>query len=108
MSSTLSLALRRRGDGAEGSTLHLPPAAHAAEDVSKYHPAPSRNEVAAVQPVMLKHVEGDLLTDLLFTPSGILTSAKSGTSKLWVRPLALRPRAHKAKLRSHAVHHDEF
>ena len=55
MSSTLSLALRRRGDGAEGSTLHLPPAAlaGAGEEISKYHPAPSRNEVAIMQPVLV-------------------------------------------------------
>ena len=52
MSSSLSLALRRRGDAAEGSTLHLPPTT-GGEDVPKYHPAPSRNEVSIVQPVLV-------------------------------------------------------
>ena len=54
MSSTLSLALRRRGDAAEGSTLHLPPPAMSGEETSKYPPAPSRNEVAVVQPVLVR------------------------------------------------------
>lgn len=57
MSSTLSLALRRR-DPAEGSTLHLPPPATSpivpGEEPSKYHPAPARNEVAIVQPVLVR------------------------------------------------------
>jgi len=102
MSSTLSLALRRR-EPVEGSTLHLPPSA-LADEGSKYHPAPSRNEVAVVQPVLIKHIEGDLLTDITFTPSAVLTSSKIGTIKLWVRPLTLRPRATKQKIR---VHHSE-
>ena len=41
----------------------------------------------------IKHIEGDLLTGLAFTPSAVLTAARSGVTKLWVRPLALRPRA---------------
>ena len=53
MSSTLSLALRRQGNAAEGSTLHLPPPAMSGEETSKYHPAPSRSEVAVVQPVLV-------------------------------------------------------
>ncbi|THH12019.1 hypothetical protein EW145_g268 [Phellinidium pouzarii] len=103
ISSTLSLALRRR-DAAEGSTLHLPPLATSSEDVSKYHPAPSRNEVAVVQPVLIKHIEGDLLTSLAFTPSAVLTASKMGVTKLWVRPLALRPRPTKPKMRPQISH----
>ncbi|KAH8116994.1 WD40 repeat-like protein [Phellopilus nigrolimitatus] len=68
MASTLSLALRRRGDAAEGSTLHLAPQGFSGAEVSRYHPAPSRNEVAVVQPVLTKHVEGDLLTAIAFIP----------------------------------------
>ncbi|KAL5532770.1 hypothetical protein ACEPAF_4544 [Sanghuangporus sanghuang] len=101
MSSTLSLALRRPGNTAEGSTLHLPPPAMSGEETSKYHPAPSRNEVAVVQPVLTKHIEGDLLTDITFTPSAVLTASKAGTTKVWVRPLALRPRPTKPKIRAH-------
>ncbi len=58
ISSSLSLALKRRPDAAEGSTLHLPPALLAEEDgISRYHGAPSRNEVAVVQPVVVKSFE---------------------------------------------------
>ncbi|KAI5116686.1 hypothetical protein M0805_007507 [Coniferiporia weirii] len=106
MSSTLSLALRRR-DAAEGSTLHLPPPATPNEEISKYHPAPSRNEVAVVQPVLIKHIEGDLLTSLAFTPSAVLTTSKLGATKLWVRPLALRPRPTKAKMRPQISGHSD-
>ncbi|EJD02273.1 WD40 repeat-like protein [Fomitiporia mediterranea MF3/22] len=98
MSSTLSLALRRRGDAAEGSTLHLPPPAMNGEETSKYHPAPSRNEVAVVQPVLTKHIECDLLTGLAFTQSSVLTASKNGAVKMWVRPLALRPRPTKPRI----------
>lgn len=58
ISSSLSLALKRRPDAAEGSTLHLPPALLAEEDgISRYHASPSRNEVAVVQPVVVRPSE---------------------------------------------------
>ena len=53
----------------------------------RFHPAPPRNEVAVVQPVLVKSIEPDLLTDIAFIPRGVLTSTKVGTIKLWVRPL---------------------
>ena len=52
--STLSLALRRREAAAtDRSTLHLP-APLADGPLPRYHPAPSRNEVAVVQPVLVR------------------------------------------------------
>ena len=54
--STLSLALRRRetaASAADRSTLHLP-APLADGPLPRYHPAPSRNEVAVVQPVLVR------------------------------------------------------
>ncbi|KDQ61162.1 hypothetical protein JAAARDRAFT_55864 [Jaapia argillacea MUCL 33604] len=89
MSSSVSLAFRR-----DRSTLHLPPGTDGAplSPLPRYHPAPSRNEIAVVQPVLIKAIEGDLLTDTAFLPKGLLTASKGGTIKLWIRPLALRPR----------------
>lgn len=107
MSSTISLAFRR-----DRSALYLPSINSPGVDdnpLPRYHPAPSRNEIAVVQPVLvrlhdcsffryltrfqqIKHMEGDLLISIAFLPRCILTSTKVGHLKLWVRPLALRPR----------------
>ncbi|KAJ7723958.1 catabolite repression protein creC [Mycena maculata] len=86
MSSTVSLAFRR-----DRSTLYLP----TSDDTSpfpRYHPAPSRNEIAVVQPCLIKPIDNDILTTVAFLPRSILTSTKNGYIKLWIRPLALRPR----------------
>ncbi|KAF7295514.1 Catabolite repression protein creC [Mycena indigotica] len=90
MASTVSLAVRR-----DRSTLYLP-----TEEVPlpRYHPAPSRNEIAVVQPCLacnlfvVKPIEGEILATLVFLPRSILTSTRGGYLKLWIRPLALRPR----------------
>ncbi len=52
MTSSISLALRRRGE----STLYLPPSGTPGDEspLPRYHPAPSRNEVAVVQPVVVR------------------------------------------------------
>ena len=42
--------------------------------------------------IQIKQVEGELLTTLQFLPRSILTATKGGLIKLWIRPLALRPR----------------
>ncbi|RDB21003.1 putative catabolite repression protein creC [Hypsizygus marmoreus] len=96
MSSTISLALRR-----DKSTLYLPPAGLPGVDGSpspRYHSAPSRNEIAVVQPVLVKNVEGDLLSSISFLPRSMLTSTKTGHIKLWIRPLALRPRVRSSRI----------
>ncbi|KAF9227756.1 WD40 repeat-like protein [Gyrodon lividus] len=78
MSSSVSLAAAyRRGTG---STIQLA--------APRYHPAPSRNEVSVVQPVLVKHIEADLLTALTFLPRALLTVTKAGHARMWVRPLA--------------------
>ncbi|KIJ17014.1 hypothetical protein PAXINDRAFT_168435 [Paxillus involutus ATCC 200175] len=77
MSSSVSLtAAYRRGTG---STIQLV--------APRYHPAPSRNEVSVVQPVLVKHIEADLLTSLVFLPRALLTATKAGYVRMWVRPL---------------------
>lgn len=105
MASSLSLAGRRAG----ASALHLPPLGGLDGMQPRFHPAPSRNEVAVVQPVLvrnclpsyrglwsfcfdsqIKYLEADLLSDLIFLPRGVLSTAKTGLTKLWIRPLVLR------------------
>ncbi|KAF7311421.1 Catabolite repression protein creC [Mycena kentingensis (nom. inval.)] len=86
MASTVSLAVRR-----DRSTLYLP-TEDALLPLPRYHPAPSRNEIAVVQPCLVKPVEGEILAGLVFLPRAILTVTKAGYLKLWVRPLALRAR----------------
>ncbi|KAH7923482.1 WD40 repeat-like protein [Leucogyrophana mollusca] len=89
MSSTISLAFRR----GTGSTLHLPTGPEGSSlSLPRYHPAPSRNEVSVVQPVLIKHIECDLLTAVSFLPRALITATKSGHIKLWIRPLAMKAR----------------
>ncbi|KIY50819.1 WD40 repeat-like protein [Fistulina hepatica ATCC 64428] len=90
LASTTSL-LRQR----ERSTLSLAAAGMDSIDGThslRYHPAPSRNEIAVVQPVLVKYVECDLLADIAFLSRSVLTASRSGYIKLWIRPLALKPR----------------
>jgi len=88
MGSLISLAFRR-----DRSALNLPSVPGADENPSpRYHPAPSRNEIAVVQPVLIKGCENDMLTSISFLPRYILTSMKSGHIKLWIRPLTLKSR----------------
>jgi len=102
MTSSLSLAFRH-----DRSLQYLP---SVNTPSTRYHPAPSRKEVAIVQPVIVsdsffhleyqrshsctqvKQLDVDLLTTIQFLPRSLLTSCKTGLIKLWVRPLALRPR----------------
>ncbi|TFK54612.1 WD40 repeat-like protein [Heliocybe sulcata] len=102
MSSSLSLAFRR-----DRSTLYLPPLGSPDADgippLPRYHPAPSRNEVAIVQPVLVKHTEGDLLSDISFLPRGLITANKAGYIKFWIRPLAVRGRHLKTAPRGHSL-----
>ncbi|KAG1735466.1 WD40 repeat-like protein [Suillus occidentalis] len=77
MSSSISLAYRR----GTGSTTQLP--------APRYHPAPSRNEVSTVQPVLVKQLDADLLTSLAFLPRALITASKAGHVRLWVRPLVM-------------------
>ncbi|KAI6045566.1 WD40 repeat-like protein [Pisolithus marmoratus] len=86
MASSVSLAVRR----GIGSTAQLP--------TSRYHPAPSRNDVSIVQPVLVKQIDADLLTSLTFLPQAL------GHVRVWVRPLVMagnsRRRGHGRQLLS--------
>ncbi|KAG8930156.1 hypothetical protein FRC01_003209, partial [Tulasnella sp. 417] len=53
---------------------------------SKYHPAPSRNEVAVVQPVLVKSIDGDILSSVSITANAIFTASRPGIIKVWTRP----------------------
>lgn len=86
MASSLSLALRRRGD----SVANLPHGELIDAKLSPlphYHPSPSRNAVAVVQPVLVKSFDADLLTDVTFISNAVVTANKGGLIKYWVRPL---------------------
>ena len=86
MASSLSLAIRRRGD----SIVNLPPDGLVdgkLPPLPHYHPSPSRNEVAVVQPVLVKSFEADLLTDVKFISNAVVTANRGGLIKYWVRPL---------------------
>ncbi|KZT09604.1 WD40 repeat-like protein [Laetiporus sulphureus 93-53] len=98
MISSVSLAYRRRGN----STVFLsaPGGSLADSSLPRYHPAPSRNEVAIVQPVLVKHIGSDMLTDVMFISRGILTATRYGLIKLWIRPLAVKPR----QMRSQSIY----
>ena len=86
MTSSLSLAIRRRGE----SIVNLPPGGLVdgkLPQLPRYHPSPSRNEVAVVQPVLVKSFEVELLTDVKFISNAVVTANKGGVIKCWVRPL---------------------
>jgi len=98
MASSLSLAFRRRGD----SIVNLPPGGVVdgkLPPLPHYHPSPSRNEVAVVQPVLVKSFDSDLLTDVKFISSAVVTANKGGLIKYWVRPLPA------ARIRRASHHH---
>jgi catabolite repression protein CreC len=90
MASSLSLAACCRPGpdalAADYSTLHLPPLGGEGP-LPRFHPAPSRNEVAIVQPVLVKQLGNDMLTAIGFLPRWLLTGTKVGHVKLWIRPL---------------------
>jgi WD40 repeat protein len=111
MSSSLSLAFRKNQ-----SAHNLPGSSLYELDASpRYHPAPSRTEVSVVQPVLVsgfclvpdcvplihsfyihlqvKQLEGELPSVIQFLSKYMLTSSRTGHIKLWIRPLALRPRS---------------
>ncbi|KAL4077271.1 WD40-repeat-containing domain protein [Scleroderma yunnanense] len=77
MASSISLGARRTA----GSVVQL--------TAPKYHPAPPRNGVSVVQPVLVKQTDSDLLTSLMFLPRALVTATKGGHIRVWVRPLVL-------------------
>ncbi|KAF8590025.1 WD40 repeat-like protein [Ramaria rubella] len=97
MSSTVSLVLRKRSETIDRSTLNLP--YNNDGKIIRYHPSPSRNDVAVFQPVLIKQVEGDILASISFLPTAVLTITRTAHIKLWVRPLAIRPNNSRRGLR---------
>lgn len=51
-----------------------------------YHPAPPKAEVALLQPVLARVVEGNLMTSLHMGPKTIATVSRAGSIKFWTRP----------------------
>ncbi|KAF5357826.1 hypothetical protein D9756_001386 [Leucocoprinus leucothites] len=81
MSSTISLAFRG-SKSASYLPSGIPPNLQSSEltHSPRYHPAPSRNEIAIVQPVLVKPIDCDLLTDVTFLPRVVITATKTGIS----------------------------
>ncbi|WWC96487.1 hypothetical protein V866_003355 [Kwoniella sp. B9012] len=77
--------------GAGGSSLSLS-AQHSKSHLPLYvkssifHPAPPRSEVALLQPVMARVVEGNLLTGVHMTQTSIVTVSRAAQVKFWTRP----------------------
>ncbi|WRT68081.1 uncharacterized protein IL334_005056 [Kwoniella shivajii] len=63
---------------------------------SIYHPAPPRSEVALLQPVLARVVEGNLLSGVHMVQSSIVTVSRAAGVKFWTRP----PKNHGPKPRT--------
>ncbi|GAB1517964.1 hypothetical protein RhiTH_001020 [Rhizoctonia solani] len=86
LSSTLSLALRRSHGNLVAGGVHQ-------GETDRFHPAPSRMEVATIQPVVVKPIDGEhLLAHVSFLPSGMMTMTRTGLIRQWVRPLEAKAR----------------
>ncbi|CAE6414133.1 unnamed protein product [Rhizoctonia solani] len=86
LSSTLSLALRRSHGNLVAGGIHQ-------GETDRFHPAPSRMEVATIQPVVVKPIDGEhLLAHVSFLPSAVMTMTRTGLIKQWVRPLEAKTR----------------
>jgi WD40 repeat protein len=55
-------------------------------DDATFHPAPPKAEVAMLQPVLARVVEGNLMTGLYMGPRSITTVSRAGSMKFWTRP----------------------
>ncbi|KAL1405835.1 hypothetical protein Q8F55_007513 [Vanrija albida] len=62
-------------------------------DGAFYHKSPPKSEVAMLQPVLARVVEGNLMTSLHMGPKTIATVSRAGSFKFWSRP----PRVPRAK-----------
>ncbi len=65
-----------------------------------YHAAPPKTEVALLQPVLARIVEGNLMTSLHMGPKSVATVSRSGSIKFWTRPPRV-PRKRAEKKRDH-------
>jgi WD40 repeat protein len=55
-------------------------------DGATFHPAPHKSEVAMLQPILARIIEGNLMTSLHMGPKTICTVSRSGSVKFWTRP----------------------
>ena len=91
MASSLPLAIWHRGD----STVNLPPGGLVDGKLPShphYHPSPSQNEVAIVQPVLVNAFGADLMTDVKVVSSAVVTANKGGLVKCWGETIAYQER----------------
>ncbi|KAK4053745.1 hypothetical protein OIV83_001401 [Microbotryomycetes sp. JL201] len=67
------------------SMFHLPISSTERTDPI-FHPAPHRDDVAMLQPVMVKTLSNDIFSGLMFLPQHLITLSRSGQIKMWDRP----------------------
>ncbi|SGY72562.1 BQ5605_C005g03182 [Microbotryum silenes-dioicae] len=70
------------------STGHLPISPNGTSDRTSpvYHPSPRRDDVAHLQPVMVKTLSHDLFSNVFFLPQYLLTVSRSGQIRQYDRP----------------------
>ncbi|KAK4058932.1 hypothetical protein OIO90_000378 [Microbotryomycetes sp. JL221] len=51
-----------------------------------YHSSPHRNDIAKLQPIMIKTLSLDLFSNLIFLPHYLITLSRIGQIKMWDRP----------------------
>ena len=75
----------RHGSIGIGSSVSLE---KTAEDDGRpnFHPPPSKADVAMLQPVLARQVEGNLMSSLYMGPKTICTVSRAGSMKFWIRP----------------------
>ncbi|RXK35770.1 hypothetical protein M231_06956 [Tremella mesenterica] len=52
----------------------------------RYHAVVPKNEVAMLQPVMARMIEGNIITGVYLSPSAIITVSRAAGIKFWQRP----------------------
>lgn len=67
------------------SMFHLPLSSAERSD-PLYHPAPRRDDVATLQPIMVKNLSTDLFANLYFLPDYLITLSRAGQIKSFDRP----------------------
>ncbi|GAA6008987.1 hypothetical protein JCM10207_004056 [Rhodosporidiobolus poonsookiae] len=84
-SASSQVSLPRRSGSESHSHLPLEPAART---TPTFHPAPRRDDISLLQPVLIKQLSNDLLTDIQILPDFLVTGSRTGQIKQYDRPPA--------------------
>lgn len=89
MTSTVSLSLQRKRVGPIdfcNSNHELGGKGNRDEEIGMFHLSPGRNEVSILQPVMVKEMSVDPLSEIKFMRDRLVTVSRSGQLKVFGRP----------------------